>query len=605
VFGGFPQVHQQENPRDSSAVPNVGIHDISIQDLGIGLAWNDQVGAHSGTRFTPVNVSDRMVEKFTVSYVTGAHATKFGISAEHGWKEAFTYVNDNVTYRFVNGVPNTVVEWATPYTQINRMGVDLSAFAQDRWTIKRLTVNYGLRYSYFNGFTPAQSAEPTPFVPFERNFARVSCVPCWHDIDPRVGVAYDLFGNSKTAIKGAFGRYVTQQVVAIATANNPFITSVNSVTRTWNDSSFGAGDPRTGNYKPDCDLTIQTLNGECGPISNFNFGQVNPNATRYADDVIRGWNARDYIWDSSLEVQHQLTRTVTMTAGYYRNTYGNFQIQQNELTQPSEYDDFCVTTPNDPRLPGGGGQQLCGLYDVTPTKFGQVRNVISQSSNFGEQTFVNNFVGFQMNARLPRGARVGGSFDTGKTTSDKCFVVDSPMDETYSTQYLTANATIIGGAPTTAAPSYCHQEVPFKANTVFRANGTYPLPYGFSVSANYSNTPGLQQLAIWNVPNDLIAPSLGRNLAACGTRVVCNSTFAVPLIEPGTVYEPRRNQLDLRFNKTHRLTRKVQITGNLGIYNILNQANLLANQTTYGSQWRKPTRVMDGRLLQVAGRLDF
>jgi len=32
---------------------------------------------------------------------------------------------------------------------------------------------------------------------------------------------------------------------------------------------------------------------------------------------------------------------------------------------------------------------------------------------------------------------------------------------------------------------------------------------------------------------------------------------------------------------------------------------VLAVQTTYGSQWLKPTRVMDARLLQVAARLDF
>src|SRR6185295_7360068 len=105
----------------------------------------------------------------------------------------FSYVNDNVTYRFFNGVPNQVIEWATPYYFTNRMGVDFSAFAQDRWTIKRLTVNYGVRYSYFNGFVPAQHADPTPFVPAARDFARVSCVPCWHDLDPRVGATFDMF----------------------------------------------------------------------------------------------------------------------------------------------------------------------------------------------------------------------------------------------------------------------------------------------------------------------------------------------------------------------------------------------------------------------------
>ena len=64
----------------------------------------------------------------------------------------------------------------------------------------------------------------------------------------------------------------------------------------------------------------------------------------------------------------------------------------------------------------------------------------------------------------------------------------------FSTQYLTANATIIGGAPTIAAPIYCHQVVAFFRNLLIRANGTYPLPYGFSVSANSTNATGVQKL---------------------------------------------------------------------------------------------------------------
>src|SRR5207248_1226802 len=172
--------------------------------------------------------------------------------------------------------------------------------------------------------------------PFSRDFAEKDCVPCWKDIDPRVGGAYDLFGNGKTAIKGSFGRFVAQQVIVIASANNPYNTSVTSVFRSWNDNQFGAGDPRSGNFVPDCTLTIQIANGECGQISNVNFGLANPNATTYAPNVINGWGKRDFIWDSALELQHQLTRNVTMTAGYYRNSYGNFSVTQNQYFDPTQ-----------------------------------------------------------------------------------------------------------------------------------------------------------------------------------------------------------------------------------------------------------------------------
>ena len=37
---------------------------------------------------------------------------------------------------------------------------------------------------------------------------RIKNVPNWKDVDPRVGVSYDLFGNGKTALKASVGRYV-------------------------------------------------------------------------------------------------------------------------------------------------------------------------------------------------------------------------------------------------------------------------------------------------------------------------------------------------------------------------------------------------------------
>ena len=125
----------------------------------------------------------------------------------------------------------------------------------------------------------------------------------------------------------------------------------NSVFRSWNDSTFGPGDPRTGNYTPDCDLTNLALNGECGPILNNNFSNSNPNATRYAPDTISGWGNRDYIWDFSAEVNHAINRQITVNAGYYRNWGKNFNITDNQALTPADYTTYCITAPVDSRLP--------------------------------------------------------------------------------------------------------------------------------------------------------------------------------------------------------------------------------------------------------------
>ena len=265
-----------------------------------------------------------------------------------------------------------------------------------------------------------------------------------------------------------------------------------------------------------------------------------------------------------------------MNAGYYRNWAGNFRVTDNLTVTPADFDTYCITAPLNPKLPGGGGYPVCGLYDISEAKFGASRNLVTQASNFGKQTNVNNFVTVGFNARLAEGAHVGGGIDTGRGVSDSCFVVDSPQ------QLLN-----------------CRLVTPWLANLQIKLNGSYPLPGDVVVSAVFQNIAGQPILANYAATTAEIRPSLGRNLAG-GTR-----TATVPLIEPNTLFEDRRNQLDLRVGKRFRVGQRMNLQANLDLYNAMNGNSIVSRNNAFGGSWGTPLSVLDGRMLQISGSMEF
>ena len=559
--------------------PGVDPSHVSILEQSTGILYNARTSYGSSQ-------NDRYAQRASVSYVTGSHAFKFGFQNEQGVSNSDTTVTGgNVNYVFRSGVPVSITQWATPYRVENRTRADMGIYAQDQWAIRRLTLSYGLRFDYFNGSVPAQhlAAPPTGWVP-ERRFDEVKDVPSWKDVSPRIGAAYDLFGTGRTALKMSIGRYAAKTGTAIASANNPIQTSVNSVTRTWTDTN--------GNYIPECDLGNRAANGECAAMSNQSFGGVRT-TNRYGDDVLLGWGARGYTWEVSTELQHEIGRGVSVTGGYYRNWLGNFTATDNLLVAPADFSPYCITAPKDARLPGGGGYQVCGMYDISLAKFGQVNTLVTQASNFGKQTQVSNFFTGSLNTRLGRGIQLGGGVDTGRTVTDNCFVVDSP-------QQL----------------QNCHFVNPFKGQTQVKLFGSYPLPGDLVVGAILQNMSGPDIQADYTATTTEIAPSLGRNLASCGTRTPCTATATVPLIMPGTLFEDRITRLDLRLTKRVPLPRRLRLLANVDVYNALNASSVLQLAAgtagsqgrggyTYGPRWLVPSLILEGRVIQFSGQLSF
>jgi hypothetical protein len=540
--------------------------EISIFDQALNIRYRAPV-SRGTTEPSQTN------QRFSMSYVTGSHRFKTGVFMLQGVARTITERSaDAVTYTFSNGRPIQLTQYAAPITTEQLVRPEFGIFAEDQWTIDRLTLNAGLRFDYFRAYVPPSSQPAGRFVP-ARSFSEVDCVPCWKDISPRAGIVYDVFGDAKTAVKVSAGRYLSTQSTTLAAANDPVNTSVNQVNRAWTDSNL--------NFFPDCDLNNPLENGECRQISDLNFGGSRITTT-YDPAVLNGWHARPFNWQTSATVEHQLTARVAVMAGYSRTWYGNFTVTDNLSVEPADFDPYCITVPSDPRLPNGGSQ-ICGLYNIDPSKFGQVDNFVTFASNFGEQSETYNGVDVGFTTRLPRGILLSGGWNMGNqistasydstSSTKRCFVVDSPQ-ELYQ----------------------CAVPVPYQSR--LKLLGSVTLPWSLQLSGTFQSLPGAPIPAIYNVPNAQIAPSLGRNLAGGA------ATAPVALVTPYEVFEDRINQLDLRVAKQIRAGR-TRFQAIVDIYNALNASAVLSSNPTYGPRWSVPTGILDGRLIKIGAQVDF
>jgi hypothetical protein len=413
--------------------------------------------------------------------------------------------------------------------------------------------------------------------------------PNFNNLHPRVGAAYDVFGTGRTAIKASLGRF-TPYLTAVT--NNPALNQAASTTRTWNDT--------IGNYVPDCDLRNAAVNGECGAWSDLTFGRVKAGNTRYADDALSGLDRQLYSWQGSVSIQQELRRNVALNVGYFRTWYGGFLATDNLAVTPADYDQFCIKAPADSRLPGGGGNQKCGLYDHKPTLFGQVDNLVTLTSHYGKQTEVFNGVDVTVSARFSRGGQFSGGLSTGRTVTDACDFNGLPQVQPLLVQGVAASTTVV----TPRLTEFCRVSRPWAAATQVKFLAVYPLPGQLQASAIYQNIPGIPITASRSYSNAEILPSLGRNLGQCRGAATCSANVTLDLIPPNTVFEDRLQQLDFRFSRIFRM-RNIRVRGNIDIYNVLNAGAILNVTTRWGSQWQQPIQIMGGRLFKFSSQLDF
>jgi len=551
--------------------------DISILDLARNYRYNS--AGSSITGFTAswgerASAFGQYNTRFSMSYVTGAHSFKTGLQFRRGHNELDLRINHNLSYTFRGTVPQSVTYYAGPYRSAVKQAT-VGAYAQDQWKVGRATVNLGLRFDFLNGWIPEQHLPAGDFVG-ERNFPEVKNALKWKDVSPRLGVAYDLFGNGRTAVKAFLGRYVSfQSNAGLLAAQNPSNAMILTSTRTWADAN--------GDYIPQA--------AELGPHSATNFGQLGA-ATTYDDEITEGWGVRDYSWQGSVSLQHEVMRNLSVNVGYFRTWYGNFLVTDNLAITQADFDPYCITAPTDARLPNSG-QQICGLYDLKPASFGLTRNFVTKASNFGKAKEVFNGVDVTMNLRMGRNAFVSGGLSTGSTLTESCFVVDSPQ------------ASFSLGNAREAGLYQCKNRSPWAAGTQVKFSAIYTLPWQIRTSLTYQNIAGIPLTASYVASNASIVPSLGRNLSACRGTGTCTATATIDLIENNSEYrEGRNSQMNLRLSRFFSVGR-LRLEPQVDLFNLFNSNQVLVMNTRFGTAWQNATSILAPRMIKLGLQMNF
>jgi hypothetical protein len=293
---------------------------------------------------------------------------------------------------------------------------------------------------------------------------------------------------------------------------------------------------------------------------------------------LRGWGKRAANWEFSAGVQHELMPRTSIDVAYFRRAYQNLVVTDDRTISAADFDRFSILAPREARLPDGGGHVISNLYDLKPARFGLAAdNFITLSENYGDQTERWHGVDVNLSMRPQNGLLLQGGVSTGSTLLDNCEIREKLPEI----------------APTNP---YCRTETDFLTNVKFATSYTIPRA-DVLVSGTFRSTQGPEILANYVATNAVIAPSLGRNLSGNAANVQVN------LVEPGTMYGERLNQVDVRAAKIFRFGR-TKTTVNFDVYNVLNASNVLTMNNAFAA-WQRPTSILLARFAKISAQIDF
>jgi hypothetical protein len=534
--------------------------------------------------------------KASASYVTGSHNMKVGYQGAYQKSDEMTATNEALmSYRFNQRSPNQFTIRLPNWESADRTVVH-AMYVQDSWTVNRLTVQGAVRYDHAHSWSPAEgngTVSTSRWNAQPITFDRTVSIRGYNDVTPRVGLAYDVFGTGRTAIKTNIGKYLDAATNdGNYVVNNPSNRVQTTLSRSWVDNN--------ANKVVDCNILAPGAQSPTTTGSIDTCGALSGNSLRFADtltgldqvdpEILGGWGVRGYDWQFGVAVQQEVLPRVSVEVAYNRRWWGNFTLEDNQAVGPSDYEPWIATAPLDSRLPGGGGYNIT-RYIIKPEADGRAaRNIETFETNFGPAR-INYWHGVEVtaSARMRNSLTFQGGTSTGREVEDTCLtepLIDSPD------------------------PRNCRTVAPFR--TSFRGSASYTVPKVdvlVSTIARISPPPAI--IANYNFPNSVILAQLG-HLPPSETP---NGTETVNLLDTNQLFAERRHyQFDMRFAKILRFAGTRADIG-VDLYNIFNVNTPTAYDGTYdvlpaaglgpGGEWQRPTGIVQPRFARFNVTVNF
>ncbi|MDR1990866.1 MAG: carboxypeptidase regulatory-like domain-containing protein [Acidobacteriaceae bacterium] len=533
------------------------------------------------------------------SYVTGSHNLKAGVQYQHGTYYHDVDMNGDLLQvyqgptpdaRFTN--PVQVIVRNSPLLHYGeRLNYDIGLYAQDTWTMKRLTLNGGFRWEWLNAQVMPSHQGAGRFVP-ERDFKEVLNVPNWSNPAPRFSAVYDLFGNSKTALKYSVNRYNQTRTTGIAALYNPAVST--SATLTWRDGAdFDPNHtlPTTGDGIAQGGVTFDA-NGvphlcTLGPGCEIS-GTLPANFGIAAQNTYGGF-PRTWNLEHGIELQHELFPRLSLSGTWFHGNFHNLTTSINSNLSAADYTPIAVYNPVT-------GAKVDGVYSRIPGSSNTVNNVDAVDPS---KKLIYDSYGLEFRARLGRGAQIFGGTAFERQLSVDCNHPDNPnllmfCDDTKN-------------------------NIPFAKQ--FKIAGSYPLPwYGIQLSGSFQSNPGPSGSS-FTTTQYIAANTSARYPANCpapcpaGQLVLptgfigapaTSTSINIPLVAPNAYYIERINQLDLKVQKTFKVNH-VTISPQFEMFNVNNSDAIIStiSSNILASTYRFANSVMQPRMMGVGAQVKW